>query len=365
MAAVAGIAAATSELPRVLVALDALPDVLRPFVWSDLLATYAGRGLAGGHLPYFEVPFEYPPLMGYLAGLFAVTTSSAAAYLTCWAAVVTVTAAALGYVLSREAGPARALVYWALAPQLLIFAGLNVDVLPAALLVASAILARRHRESWAALALGLGTMAKLFPAAAAPLLALRGPRVVVIWTFTLSVGLLALPALLAPHSTLAGITYYAFGYEAGGVAVWGLLSTLLHGLGVPEAALIVLLGTTGGFAATYLALVVPRARRAGDPAVGFALATLAVLLWSRLYSPQFSLWVVPFFVLLPTLRARAFILLGTADLTVFLIASPLTLVRWDPTDMLPAVLLALLAAAVVLRHVALLFAWRDIARAPA
>jgi len=118
--------------------------------------------------------------------------------------------------------------------------------------------------------------------------------------------------------------------------------------------------TYAAFAFTYVTLVLPRARRAHDPVVGFGLATVTLLLWSRLYSPQYSLWLLPFFVLLP-LRARSFALLTIADVGVFFTIYPLTLVI-DASDPLRTVFLAALFAAVALRVVALIVLWRDIAR---
>jgi hypothetical protein len=107
-------------------------------------------------------------------------------------------------------------------------------------------------------------------------------------------------------------------------------------------------------------LVLPRSRRAHDPVVGFGLATVTLLLWSRLYSPQYSLWLLPFFVLLP-LRVRSFVLLTIADVGVFFTIYPLTLVI-DPSDPLRSAFLAALFASVALRVVALILIWRDIAR---
>jgi len=168
---------------------------------------------------------------------------------------------------------------------------------------------------------------------------------------------LFLPAVAAAHSVLGGVAYYATGYVAGGVAAWGLLATALAGIGLPGPE-IVLVITSAGLGATLLLLVYP-ASRSSDPATAFALAIVALLFWTRLYSPQFSLWLVPFFALTP-LRRRTFVLLSAADVAVFLTASPLTLVRWESPDGLPSLLLGVLAAAVALRHVALILAWREL-----
>ncbi len=355
---IAAIVAALSELPRLAVAADVLPAALRPFTWSDLLATYVQRGIEGGRLPYFDVAFEYPPVVGYLGGAFALAASSRAAYLAMWAVVVVLASGALGIVLAREAGP-RAALRWALSPQLLLYAGLGVDVVPAALLAGAAIAARHGRVVGSASALALGAATKLFPSVALPALALRARRGgrSALLAFVIVGAALFVPALIAPHSALGGLVYYTEGYPAAGVAVWGLVATTLGAAGLPGTT-IVLAATTAGLLGTLVLRVYPASRRA-DATTTFALSTIAVLFWSRLYSPQFSLWLIPFFALTP-LGGRTFALLSLADVAVFLTASPLTLVRWDAPEGLPSVLLALLASAVVLRHVALIRAWRDL-----
>ena len=99
--------------------------------------------------------------------------------------------------------------------------------------------------------------------------------------------------------------------------------------------------------------------RAADPAVGFALAVATILLWNRFYSPQYALWLLPFFVLLPV-RARTFVLLSAADVLVFIGIFPLTLIV-HATDPLATPLLGVLAVGVVIRHVGLIVFWREVA----
>src|SRR5262249_41106194 len=115
-----------------------------------------------------------------------------------------------------------------------------------------------------------------------------------------------------------------------------------------------------GLALTYLGLVMPRAVRAGDPVVGFALAAATVLLWNRFYSPQYALWLLPFFALLP-LRTRTFVWLTAADVAVYFAIFTLTLVL-RPGDALTQPTAAVVTAAVVGRHAALIAFWRDAAR---
>lgn len=321
-------------------------------------------------MPYADAPFEYPPGVGYVAGAFSLLAADATAYVVAWGALVVLVACACAYGLAVTAGVPRALRYWSLAPQLLLFAGMNFDVLPATLVAASVVAARKGRGLVAIVALALGTVTKLFPAFAAPLVIARAWRgkermngVALALVFGGIVLGVYLPSLAQPHSSLVGLGYHSFALGANLDSVWGLAAGALAAVGLADPAPTIFVVTTVGLLATYVLAVLPRALRAADAAVGFALATVSILFWARFYSPQFSLWLLPFFVLLP-LSGGTFALLSLADILVFLTISPLSLVRWGPDDGLATVLLAVLAAAVVLRHAALVMAWREVWRTP-
>ena len=351
-----------SAAPRVLLASGTLPELLRPFIWSDALLTYE-RGLSGHRLPYRDSPFEYPPLVGAFSGLLSLASSDATLYVLLWGLVVAAFAGAGAAVLARAAGPRRTLAYWSLAPQLLLLGGVNFDVLATALLVVAAVAQRSGRELAAMLGLAAGTATKLFPLASVPVTLLGGQRRIAASAVFLAT-LLAfyLPTLPLPYSSAGGIGRYAASIGANIDSVWGLAERGLAALGVPDAALVIVVVTTTGVVATYLLHVLPHARRASDPVLSFGLATTVLLFWSRLYSPQYSLWLLPFFVLLP-LSGRRFALLTAADIGVFVTVYPLTLVRRSPDDATSIALLGALAAFVTLRQVAIVAVWRALARA--
>lgn len=351
-------------LPRILVAGDALPSWLRPFIWSDVLLTWA-RGLSGGRLPYWNSYFEYPPLVGYLSGLLSWAAPTAFAYVAMWAVVQAAAAAMVAVVLLRAGAGARVVWAWALAPQLVLLAPMNFDVLAILALVAAVLWARANAPARAAAALAVGTVAKIFPAAALPIVLLRGARprrmLASIGTFVLLVAACYAPAAGAPYSSLESLGRYSVGIAANFDSLWGFVASALDAAGLP-ASTIVLAVTTLGLVSTYVAFVLPMSR-SRDPAVPIALAVLTVLLWSRLYSPQFSLWALPLFALLAIPRS-VFVLLTVADIAVFLTVYPLTLVDRPANDPAASLLLALLGAAVIARHAALALAWLSVRRGP-
>lgn len=362
-------AAATTLLsatPRLLLAAGALPEWLRPFIWSDVYATYVARGLAGHRLPYVDVFFDYPPGIGYPAAVLSLVASDALAYTAAWTVIVALVAALFAFALWPHSGTRRTLLFWSLSPQLLLYAGSNFDVLPAALVGLAALLARSGRSASAVALLALGTTMKVFPGLSAPLEVARLWRAGAssrAWAAGLVFGAiivgLTLPTLFVPWPSVLSVVYQVM--RTNEDSIFGLALAALDNLRVPWADAVVAIVASAGLVAMYLFAVAPRALRARDAAAGFALATLALLLWTRLYSPQYSLWALPFFALLG-LSSRTFALLSLADAGVFLTTFPLSLAWWIEGEPAQIALLAGRDVAVVLRHVALLLAWVEVAR---
>lgn len=344
-----------SVAPRVALAAGLLPSALQPFIAGDVLYTY-DRGLQGGGWPYVDLPFEYPPLIGYLAGALAHLAPDRTAYVAAWGVVAMAVAAAVGVLVARERNAWR----WALAPQLLLHAGTNFDLLAVAPFTAAIVLARRGRLFAAAASLGLGGAAKLFPLVALAPFVREAPR------RALALGALAfavfasfyLPTIAAQYSPLLGLRFYAVRIPANEASVWGLVSAAARAAGAvdPVPALVAITGI--GLVVTFVLGVLPRARQ-GDPAIAMGSAVVALLLWSRLYSPQYSLWVAPLFALLPLPRG-AFVMLGLGDVLVAASLYPM-LLSGSGTE---AWLLGVLGAGVILRQFALLRLWRDLGRRP-
>jgi hypothetical protein len=356
----AGLAAVTvlvSAAPRLMLASGALPDEARPFIWSDVIFTYARS------LPYWDRFFDYPPGIGYPAAAFVLISGDPVAYTALWTVVTVIGAAAVAVMLARAVGATRAIWYWSLSPQLLLLGALNFDVVPVALMVGAVLLARRGRPYLTSVTLAIGAVTKVFPAALFPLELVRlwrerGPRaaLVALGLFTSAALLIVWPSLTAPFpSTLSFLNAAS---RTNFDSIWGIAAAGLAGVGVPEAARWIGFLTLVGLMETYFRRAMPAARAAGDPARAALFALIAVLFWSRLYSPQFSLWLLPLFAL-AGVSARTYALLSLADVLVFTTVYPLTLVAWGTDDLAPVLLLGALALGVVLRHAALVVAWRD------
>jgi uncharacterized membrane protein len=286
--------------------------------YSDVVALYFSEGLNTGQLPYADHPVEYPVLIGGMmaaasaaahefgAGSPAVATVQAERFFDITALLLTICALVVAWTTARLAGRRRvwdaAMV--ALAPVLLLHAFTNWDLLAVALTGLGMWAWSRDRPGCAGALMGLGVAAKLYPllflVVVFPALALRarrpGPAARAVLTGALAWGVVDGPIWAAYPSAFG--RFYALNLHRGADfdTIWnavqyaGLVRWGSHSLTVAVAATMVVL--VGGV--VLLTLRAPRAPRVGQVAF---LVVLAVLLSNKVWSPQYSLWLLPLAVL--------------------------------------------------------------------
>jgi len=291
-------------------------------------------------------------VIGWGSAVISYMTGELVVLVVLWVAIVALCARAVAIQIARRVGARRAILFWSLAPQLVLFGGQNFDAL-AVLTVAygaAALAVERPVRSGVAIAVGAAT--KLFPLVAAPpfVVALwrRGAwRTALVFVAATSVGLVAidLPAIVAPYSLLT------YGVTPLGVPTWNVDSiwfpfAALLDLAVPPNAADALIAALSvvGLAITYVALVLRPALRSGaDPERLAWLAVAILVFWTRLRSPQYVIWLLPLFALyVPDVRLLLFMLVG--DLTTFLAVFGL---RGAPRDLLGPGALPFYAAIVI------------------
>jgi uncharacterized membrane protein len=292
----------------------------RYLCYTDIVPLYGVDGLEAKRVPYFDARVEYPVLTGAWMYLLALPVSSVGSYFALNAVALALVAAGITLILYRLVG-SRAL-YFAAAPVLMVYAFLNWDLLAVALATAAlmAFLADRSRAS--GVLLGLGAAAKLYPALFVVPFAweLRrrkrpedGNRLVVVAALTWI-------AVNLPFA-VGGFTLWSYFFRfnaARGVnegSTWFLLCDALGRCAsseftkyLPAVALVV--GTV---------LVVRWMLRARPDVprwqLGFPLL-IVFLLTTKVYSPQYDLWLLPWFALvLP--RRRPFWAFQAASIAVF------------------------------------------------
>lgn len=302
----------------------------RRLCYSDIVPLLGTEQLTGDRLPYLDACApseancdEYPVLSMYAMRLAAWASAGTAGFFAANAALLTLAAFVVALCLYLLVGP-RAL-YFALAPTLAIYAFMNWDLIAVALATAATLAFVRRRNVVAGLLLGLGVAAKAYPA----LLVLpfvterlreRDPDggIHLAWAATGAWVAVNLPfALAAPSSW-----WEFFRFNAERPADWDSLWFIgCHRItGEPycsptapinAASLLLFLGSTG---------LVWWAKRRREPdfsrlSLGFPLLVL-FLLSNKVYSPQYGLWLLPWFALaLPS--PAAFVTFSLADAAVF------------------------------------------------
>lgn len=299
------------------------------FCYSDTVPLFGLHGLAEGDVPYLDSPVEYPVLTG---GFMAAAAGVARAYdsaarsvgllpdippvqsyyiVTCLLlslCALLVTRAVLGLSGRRPWDAAMA----GLSPLLVVHAFTNWDLFALALATLGMWAWARRRPVLAGVLLGLGVAAKLYPALillALFLLCLRAGRLRT-WFRTALTAVGVWVAVNAPIAVLAWENWSRFfrlnsSRPADPDTVWNLLLTatdhrLFDGpLGLGEtpsvlnlivAVLLVLMAAGVG----WLTLAAPVRPRVAQ--IAFLLVA-GFLLLNKVWSPQYSLWLLPLAVL--------------------------------------------------------------------
>jgi uncharacterized membrane protein len=298
--------------------------------YSDLVHQLGTEQLRGGRLPFLDPCEEsssqcdeYPVLtMWTMRAAAWISGPSTIGYFYSSAVMMWIAAFVVALCLYLIAG--NRVLYFVLAPTLALYATMNWDLLAVAFATAGTLAYLRRRDAWSGVLLGLGAATKVFP-----LLLLvafvagrfRGKEpdraIRLAWAAAGTWIAVNLPfALAAP----AGWWEF-FRYNAARVADWDSLwyiacerttgQTCANTRLIKVASLVMFVG--------WVAVVwVVKARR--DP--GFPRWTLAFpilvlfLLTNKVYSPQFSVWLLPWFALaFPNLGW--FVAFEIADVAVF------------------------------------------------
>ena len=301
-----------------------LGSALAGHATSDIPKLWLERGIRPAAPPYVDRPLEYPPVIGLV--MWATSwAGSRAGYLVVNAALLAPLAVAVTVLLEgRVGGGTRR---WALGVPLALYAVHHWDLVAVAPAVAGLLAAEAGATGVAGALFAVGTSAKLYPALYVPLLAvalLRDGRREAVGRMAggFGAGLLALnlPVLLVASEGW----WDAIRFQGDRAASWG--SLWFHLFRLPFVRDAVDAGAAGpanvastvalALGAAWLGAVVWR-RGLGIVAIGAA-ATVLFVLASKVYSPQYDLWVLPFFALLPIDR-RLFVAFSAASLAMYLL----------------------------------------------
>lgn len=299
--------------------------------YTDIIPLLGTEQLSGGRLPYLDACVdaagecdEYPVVSMYVMRLAAWISQDAEGFFRANAFLLAISAVAITICLYLLAG-ARAL-YFALAPTLLVYGFINWDLIAVALVTGAFLAYTRRANVWAGVLLGLGAAAKIYPALlVVPLVLDRFHRrepdqgIHLAWGAAGSWLAVNVPFLLAAPQSWWEFFRYNATRPADWDSLWYVSCHRLTGSLYCEPTRAINIASGIAFVAT--AIFVYAWKRRLDP--GFERWTFAFplvvtfLLTNKVYSPQYSLWLLPLFAL-ALADVRLFALFEIADVAVFL-----------------------------------------------
>lgn len=292
--------------------------------YSDIAAlygdTYRDRGLDVDRIPYVDGENEYPVLTGLAMWVAAVPADSYPSFFNLNALLLATAGIATAAVLHRLSG--RRALFFALAPTLLIYAFVNWDLYAVALATAATAAFLRKRDLLAGVLIGLGAATKLYPALLVipfALSRLREDRRDRAALLAAAAGgawaLVNVPFAFASFERWSEFFRFNSIRPADWDSLWYIASRYMGF--VWEAAAVNGLALTAFVLASVGLWIVAGRRLPPNRVWTFAFPLLVLfLLTSKVYSPQYGLWLLPWFALaLPDLRWFAAFQL--ADVAVF------------------------------------------------
>ena len=285
--------------------------------YSDFPELFKNRGLGDGAFPFVTAGsyFEYPVLMGFIAGATAVLVPGAGigngrilAYFDLNATLIVAVWVVVVLVTARTAGrrPWDAAMV-ALAPGIILAGFINWDMWAVGFLALGMYFFSRNKLILAGICIGLGTATKLYPLlilGAILLLALRTGKIraLLVTAAAAAAAWLAvnIPAVLGDPAGWKYFYQFTESRPAGYSSPWFAYNLVAGRLGWKplEAGTINTLAMDVFLAAcvliAVLALAAPRRPRLAQLVF---LIVAAFILTNKVYSPQFVIWLIPLLAL--------------------------------------------------------------------
>ena len=286
-------------------ATDIVPKPFGFDPYSDILAFY-DKAIEPG-LPYIDKLIEYPVITGMFIHLAGVVGQTLTGYYLFNSFFLVAFAVVSTYFLYKAVGKEdiKALfVYWVLAPSMFLFLVYNWDMIVVMFVVIVLYFITRDRLNHASLSLALGFCTKLYPIIYLPALLASRRRLRewarIIGVFAAVALVINVPFMLINYD---GWSYFiSFHSERGPNidSIWAVVNTLVPGLTITQMNVISL----ALFASASL-VALWKCRNESIIKLCF-IVTLIFLLSNKVFSPQYALWLLPFYVLLPMRNRKLF-----------------------------------------------------------
>jgi uncharacterized membrane protein len=302
----------------------------RWFCYSDIVPLLDTEQLAGGRLPFLQRCVqteaqcdEYPVLTMYFMRVAGwVGGSTPAGFFTGNVMLLGICAALIATFLYMLGGRP---LWFVLAPTLLLYGFMNWDLFAVALSTGALLAFARRRDGWAGVLLGLGAAAKFYPAMLAiPLIADRlherepDAAIRIGWATAGAWIAVNLPFLLVSPSSWWEFFRFNAARPADWDSLWYIDCNHVHLAAICGHVSRINVLSLALFAVSFPLVWRLKARRDPDFSrwtLGFPLLVL-FLLSNKVYSPQYGLWLLPWFAL-GMVDLRTFVAFEAADVAVF------------------------------------------------
>ncbi len=276
----------------------------RRLCYSDIVPLYGARGLAEGHFPYLDGNLEYPAGTGLYVGLIAQVTSTLVSYVNANSIGLALMGLVAAGALAAMARDPRRVLLFALGPPLILYAFHNWDLLAVGLATLGLYAFWRGRDGWAGFALGVGAATKLYPAFLLPAIGLavwkrdgKPPRRMA-GAFVLGAALLNVPLMIANFDGWKYPWDFQSRRTANFETLWFMLYRDGGGSWFSNAGLVNLISGAAFVVGAGALLFAESLRERVRPyALGFGIL-IVFLMTAKVFSPQYALWLLPFFALL-------------------------------------------------------------------
>lgn len=325
-------------------------------VYSDIVPFFEKARESG--FPYIGKTIEYPVLTGLFVHLMGVIgVGMEIGYYIATSIFLIAFAAGATYLLVRmreKMNNQKPLyLFWILAPSMLVFMIYNWDIIAVFFTVLGLYMMQKDRPYAAAAAFAFGFASKFYPIIYLVPLVLahyqKSQKRIEFLKHVVGISAVFLATALALNGIfmIANWEYWSYFFtfnrlrEANPDSIWTVIQFLFGSLEVATINIVSLF-----LFATSYALFLWRYRKTNPIFLAFG-GTILFLLFNKVFSPQYLLWLLPFFVLLP-IKKRWFY-----ALEIFNLAALFSILAWFFLGR-EAIYLWLTLAFVVVRHAALM-----------
>lgn len=325
-------------------------------VYSDTLGFF-DRVAAPG-FAYISKPIEYPLLTGIFIQLAGMIGKTKAGYYLASVIGLIAAAAIATYFLYKilpESQRKNLLRYWIFAPTMLVFVTSNWDILAISLIAAALYFLQKDRFYWGAFFLALGFSAKFYPILYFPILLLK-KRSLEEWVKITGIFIgttLALNGWFMLYHFDTWSYFYTLNTfrDTNPDSIWTIFRFFVWPLEVSAVNWLSFIL----FSSSYVYLI--WRHRQESLVKLFLIATLLFVLFNKIFSPQYFLWLLPFWVLYFQPPKKWFYALEFSNLAAFFFILPWFFLGRD------MFYFYLASPFVVLRHLVLIFLlWKILQR---